>query len=497
VVSEAPAERWKLGDALALAGVLALAFALRAHALSMTHDRGDQLMWAGVARHIAAEGAEGYTLRRVDEREELLADGAAFLRFDVAAVGTGSLLEAFCQTGERYWDAPLVNQPPGFFAVLLASHAILGEPGDGFPLLARSTQARLLGLTQVERMFGPRRDELLSRPASPERDAELLELQGRAMNKTTEWERGVAERIAAHPPAGAVRAQLWAVLPVLLADLGTVALLFVMVRRAGGALAGALAALAFATDPLALFCAHRLLSNAPLAFACLATLALEHEALAASGKRRLALSLGTGVAAGLAISIKVSAVFLLPAVVANRALRGELRDRSLALLLGVALALVTPWWLLQWRVLGHPLGLAWRNQPNRVAESPWGALVMGRDAAYYASSLARSPLVAAGIVAAVASIVRAARDRGKPLVDATGALFALAVILVAARWEEKEARHLVHAYPPLVLEGALALAGLARGRKGALLASAAAVAAVSAWQASRGLALAFDVANPP
>src|SRR5207237_581363 len=55
--------------------------------------------------------------------------------------GRGPLLEDFVRQGEGYWDSPVVNQPPGFFVMLLASHALLGRSEDGFPLAARDPRA--------------------------------------------------------------------------------------------------------------------------------------------------------------------------------------------------------------------------------------------------------------------------------------------------------------------------------------------------------------------
>src|SRR5205823_6018435 len=99
-----------------------------------------------------------------------------------------------------------------------------------------------------------------------------------------------------------------------------------------------------------------------------------------------------------------------------------------ALALGVALLFSAPWWALQAKVLGHPFGFAWRNQADRALVSPWGALVTSRGALYYAGTLTRSPLVLLGLVAGAF----AWRKHATPLA------FAAAVLLAAARFEEKE-----------------------------------------------------------
>jgi hypothetical protein len=499
-------------------GLVLVASLLRLSALALPHDSGDQVIWAGVARNIAARGLEGYTVRGLAPRYEPLGQGAVIVRFDAVAP-PGPILEGFMQSGERYWDAPLVNQPPGFFLMLLASHALLG--GEGFPVVGCDPAARAAYREELVRAnqagYERRRHQIETLP-EPERARARADLDAQLFEAQCAFSRTVAKRLVRHPPAGAVRAQLWATLPVFLGELATTLLLYFLTSFLAGRgglepgparVAGALAALAYATDPIALFCAHRLLSNAPVACASLVAIALEALTLARKQDDRLGLSLATGIAAGLAISIKVSAVFLLPAIVLGRLLRGEARDRSLVALVGVALVFAAPWWLLQWRVLGHPFGFAWRNQPDRVLVSPWGALVTNRDASYYLVSLARSPFVVLGVVVSVVALVRALRARMPTPTPAlppsggggavlVGPLFALAVIAAALHFEEKEARHLLLAYPPLVAAASVALVRAGAGRDRALrLALLAFVAVALAWQAASGLALALDVAVVP
>src|SRR5207248_7612435 len=158
-------------------------------------------------------------------------------------------------SGEGYWDSPLANQPPAFTILLVYSHAVLGRPGDGFPLLGRRAGF-------------------------------------------------YSEREIAHAraPWDGVRAQLWATVPTVLSDLASVVLLFLLVRRFAGPRAAIVASAAFAVDPLALFCAHRILSNSTLATATLGcVLGWSH----ARAPRGFAIA---GVLGGLAVLVKVSAI---------------------------------------------------------------------------------------------------------------------------------------------------------------------------------------------
>src|SRR5258708_16120 len=100
------------------------------------HDRGDAPIWAGVARNLSGRGIEGYTVRGLEPRLVSAGGGAAVESFALAEP-PGALVEGYIRIGEKYWDAPLANQPPGFLLVLLASHALLGKEGDGFPLVAQ------------------------------------------------------------------------------------------------------------------------------------------------------------------------------------------------------------------------------------------------------------------------------------------------------------------------------------------------------------------------
>jgi hypothetical protein len=485
-------ERATSGALLALA--LAAGLALRLPGLALPHDRGDQLIWAGVARNVAERGREGYTLRGLAPSWTSLGGGAAIVSFECVA-GKGPLLQQFMADGEKYWDAPLVNQPPGFFLVLLASHALLGRAGDGFPLAAHDpvaySAAREEFRERNEAGYARRMAEIAALPAS-EQPAARDALEGPLYREQGEWERALARRLVARPPRGLVRAQLWATLPGLLADLATIALVFLGAHALGGRWAALLAGLAWASDPIALYCSERVLSNAPLATACALALALEALAAERKGARLSAL---VGLACAAAISIKVSAVFLLPAIVLGRLLRRDAKSdprpflRDLLVLAAVALAFSAPWWLLQWKVLGHPFGFAWRNQPDRVRVSPWGALVTGRGASYYVATLARSPLVVLGLAAGVF----AGRKHATPLI------FSVAVIAAAARFEEKEARHLLLAYPPLVVFGSVLVARAARreGLRRLVPALVLVVAAALVWQASAGLGLALDPAEAP
>lgn len=546
--SEPSAEPRGPRDFLILVLLVLGALGLRSGSFSLVRDRGDQLLWAGVTANLAARGfPDGYTVRGIDLGYEEKPGGAMLVRFGPAVVGsestaivesgrapsagTGQLLRNFTeQQGEKYWDSPLFNQPPGFLLVLLGSHAVWGKTDDGFPILARDPRLVGAARAKIDEKLAPRAQEIRGRTdlTEEQRRHELEALGGVALETYDAWEAGYARSVAVAPPTsgprawawavlpdpwrllvgepdphGIARAQLWATLPVVLADLLTVALLTLLGHAVGGRAGAVLAALAFATDPLGLFCGHRLLSNGPLAAACLATLAAERGALLeAEGSRRTRLSLLVGLLAGVAITIKVSAVFLLPALVVGRFLQDQLRPRSLVVLLAVALVLVAPWWWLQFQVHGNPWGMPFHQQDDRDLVSPWARLIHAREAIYYVTVIGRSPLVVLGLVAGLARLVVAARERWRDgasrETDLSNPLFAVAVILAAARFDEKEARHLLLAYPPLILEAVRALVAVHRGKPAVLVTGAGlGIAALLLWQATQGLGLAFDVARAP
>lgn len=488
-------------DGLLLVLVLAAAAVLRAPGLALPHDRGDQLIWAGVSQNVHERGTAGYTLRGLEPRYAPTGGGAAIVSFSCVE-GRGPLLEQFMAEGERYWDAPMVNQPPGFFLLLLASHAVLGGANDGFPLVAKDPRAFAVARAEFvanNGEFYERRLEQIAALPEAERGPARHELEEQLLRQQGQWERDLTRRLVAAPPRdpGGVklwRVQLWAMLPVLLADLVTVALVFGAAHALGGRWAALLAGLAWTTDPLALYCAGRLLSNAPLAAATALALALEAyaaRAVTADGvppRRRLALAAAIGAACALAITIKVSAVFLLPAIVLGRLVRRDL-GWDLAVILGVALAVAAPWWALQARVLGHPFGFAWRRQADHAVVSPWGALVAGRGAGYYAGVLLRSPLVVLGAIAGAFAWRR----------HAAPVAFSVAVIAAAMRFEGKEARHVLLAYPPLVVAASVGLVKVLGDRKRPALAVTGGVllGALLLWQGAYGLELALDPGRAP
>jgi hypothetical protein len=441
--------------------------------LAIIHDRGDQMIFAGLVANVAARGPiAGYTIRGIDDTGmKLLPDRELVLRvFQKSPDAEGPLLHGLVASGERYWDAPLANQPPVFPALLLASHALLGQRDDGFPLLGRS-------------------------PFFAEASHLSPEQQG-------QWETALVARTVHDPPAGAVRAQLWASILPLLSDLLTTALLYALGRRLlGSSRAGIVAAALFAADPLALFAAHRILSNATLATACLAVVWSWASAEERSGSRRTASFALAGGLAGLAILVKVSAVFLLPAGVVALLPRRRLAD--LAAFLGAGALVAGPWLLLQWRVLGNPLGLAWQQQQDWAATSSWAHILLGRGPGYYAAILGHSPLLCAGIVGAGWLTVKTLR--GAATTAGFAGAFAL-LVLAAAQFHSggKEARHLLHVYPLLALAAASGLEPLRRraralgfDRRASDLVLVTLLVLLLGWQARTGLDWAYATAAPP
>lgn len=424
----------KRRDAVALLAVLVATLLLRAGNLGLIHDRGDQLIWAALARNVSANGLRGYTIRHVDEGRGKISPDLALVGFLLNEQGRGSIVEGLVKSGEGYWDRPLANQPPAFTLVLLGSHALLGERDDQFPLL------------------------------------------GRTRSLSIEDEETLARSAAWSPPPRAVRAQLWATLPVLLSELATVALIFVLARRLGGSTHAALVAAAiFAFDPLALYCAHRVLSNATLATATVgAALAL----LAAERDRRL--TPVAGALAGLACLVKASAVFLLVVPSGWR--------RPTYWLTGALV--LAPWSVISWRILGHPLGLAWQGQQDWLEVSKWGQLVTSRGPEFYALVLARSPLVLVGLATSLGWLLRGAtpEDRARRSM----ATFALLVV-AAAHFHSggKEGRHLLHVYPLLAVAASQWVDRLGKNRVGLP------IAALLVLGARAGLQAAYSTAAIP
>ncbi len=466
---------------------LALACFLRRPGLYLPHDRGDAPIWAGVARNLSERGWEGYTVRGLEARSVSRGGGAAVESFACVAP-PGALVQTYSDMGEKYWDAPLANQPPGFLLVLLASHALLGAEADGFPLVARDPVA--FGMAKIaflseQRPFYESRLAQIERLPGAEQEGERKELETQMLRLQGTWERDLARRLARERPSWALRTQLWAMLPVLLSDLLTVVLVFAFAWRLGGKWAALLAGLAWATDPLALYCSERLLSNASLSLATAAALGLEE--VTSGRKASWALSLLVGVACGLAISIKVSAVFLLPAIALGRLVKKEGRV-ELAVLLGAGLLLAAPWWLIQWRFLGHPFGFAWRNQAD-PSQSPWQQLVAGRGLLYYIETLLHSPLVLAGLVAAGLAWRK----------HVAAVAFAVFVIGAAEIFEHKEARHLLLAFPPLVVAASVGLVRLVERAKQPLAAPVAIllVSSLLVWQALHGIEAGLDTTAAP
>jgi hypothetical protein len=476
--------RARLLDVAAVLGVVLLAASLRAGELALIHDRGDQLIWAAIARNVSARGLEGYTVRGIDTRYEVIAgrEDVSFARAELAPLtsgseGSGELVRGLVASGESYWDAPLANQPPGFTALLVFSHWLFGHEGDGFPLLARSP---IPGV----------------RPASADAETAL------------------ARRVAASPPEGAVHAQLWAAALPVASDLVAVALLWLAVVKVLGSRRAALvAAVAYATDPLALYASHRILSNSTLAAASIATLIAWDGAERRKGRDRLLWLWLAGTFAAFAVAVKVSAIGLLPAaVIASWASRRKL-DPGALLFLVVPVALNAPWWILNARVLGNPLGNPWERVPDWNLHSAWGQHVTSHGPAYYLGVLASSPLVLGGALTAVLVLLRGSGALGAPepkldrrrssLVFA--ASFGLLVIAAAhGHSGGKEGRHILLAYPLLLVIAVRAIdparRALAAFFKNARMADVVLVLVLGALffgQASHGLAVAYATGSPP
>jgi hypothetical protein len=419
--------------------VLAVAAALRWSALAVPHFDTDEPAFEGLAQSLIMNN--GYTVRRVGYEVTAVERPLFLLRLGPDAREHGAILDFYAPAHQDVVDDHALSvRPPLFPAVLAASTALLAS------------------------------------------SVEVI-----AIERTAPAGREAAFHAAAEHPRGRwVRAQLAVALPPLLASLAVCALAFLAHR--GSPLAAALGALAVATAPLDVWCAHRVTADtltAALVGGSAVLLATRDASLA-----RVALA---GLLGGLAVLAKPSGVLLAPAYAGVEAFlvlrRGE-PPRRAALRAGVfagTLAVTGLWWAaLQLALPGGSvvaaLGYGGVGYTPEAAKADWPVFVRSRPFWIVPATTALlSPLLGVG---AAGIFARARRDKDAAALAGVAALF----IVMTMLWPAKENRYLLPAYVSFAAGFAWIVERLlerAHGRaaKVAVVALALAVMAPSAWYA--------------
>jgi hypothetical protein len=289
------------------------------------------------------------------------------------------------------------------------------------------------------------------------------------------------------------REQLPVTLPPLLASLALCTLAFFVHR--GSALAAALGALAVATAPLEVWCAHRVtadtLTAALVGGACVL---LRRDSLGA-----VALA---GLLGGLSVLAKPSGVLLAPAYAVAQAVlvaRGEPWPKALARagVFGGVLAVTGLWWAVVRYLqpdgsLVTALGYGGIGYTPEAARSAWFQFVHSRPFWIVPVSTAvLSPLLGVG---AFAIFARARTEKESVPLAAVAALF----LVMTMAWPARENRYLLPAYVAFASGFAWGVDRLLEratgAAKAALVALALVVLAPSVWQARRaGVSGAFEL----
>ncbi len=435
--------------------MLGVALALRWSALAVPHFDSDEPAFEGLAQSILMGG--GYTVRHVGF-DVVAADPPRYLlRLGHDAAEHGGILDFYAPAHQDVVDDHALSvRPPLFPAVLAASTALVGS------------------------------------------DVAVI-----ALGPTPGASRAASFReTPARVPGTWIRAQLGVALPPLLASLAACALAFLVHR--GSPLAAALGALAVATAPLEVWCAHRVtadtLTEVLVAGSCV---------LLATGERSLGRVALAGVLGGLSVLAKPSGVLLVPAyaVAELASVRAGSKPGDAArrvLVFTAVLAASGLWWAaLQLALPGGSvvaaLGYGGVGYTKEAAQANWPVFVRSRPFWIVpASTAALSPLLAVG---AVALFLRARRNPGgsggrvAPPDDAALPLAAVAALFLVLTmlWPAKENRYLLPAYVPFAAGLAWAVErGLekasGRAARAALVAAFLALLVPSAW-ASREAAL--------
>jgi hypothetical protein len=291
------------------------------------------------------------------------------------------------------------------------------------------------------------------------------------------------------------RAQLPLVLPSLLASLGAIALAFRAARRGSSLAAAATGALALATAPVEVWCAHRVTPDTLTELTCGLAAVLAAEALGRAGVGR---AFAAGLAGGAVILTKAVGLLTLPAyLLAELALLAAIRTRSRAdlaaaarrttafaagFLLGGAFWPLTVY--LKTGDLRRALGVGSERLPSRIVESPWIVLTQQRPFwSVPATNGALAPLLVGAGAAALAVLASRLVARGVAREDVFRAsrwiglaAYAALFFAITCIHVSRESRYLLPAYVPLAVgvagavDGGLGLLRARLGERGARLA---------------------------
>ncbi len=440
----------RLWRAVLLVLVLGVALALRWSTLAIPHWDSDEPAFCGLAQSLVM--GNGYTCRRVGldvVATSSIAPGAelCLIRLGHDAREHGAVLDTYAVEHQDVVDDHAFSvRPPLFPFVLAGSVAVLGSNA----------------VLVVARPGG-----------SPLRPSQACALAA----ESPHWR----------------REQLPVTLPPLLASLAACALAFLVHR--GSSLAATLGALAVATAPLEVWCAHRVtadtLTAALVGGACVLLLRDSLWAVALAG-----------LLGGLSVLAKPSGVLLAPAYAVAQAIlvwRGEPWRKAMvrASVFAGVLCATGLWWAgLQFFQPGGSfvtaLGYGGVGYTKKASEAAWFKFVHGRPFWIVpASTAVLSPLLGIG---AVAVFARARSEKESVPLAVVAALF----IVMTMAWPARENRYLLPAYVAFASGFAWVVDRLLEratgAAKAALVALVLAVLVPSVWYARRaGVSGAFEL----
>lgn len=422
--------------AFAFLAVLGVALSLRWTAIDLPHFDSDEPAYEGIAQSILSRG--GYTCRHVGLDVVSTRGPLALVALRPDARSHAGVLDFYAPEHQDAMDDQAVSPRSPLLPVLLAA------------------SVAALGSGAVEVVAVNR-----------------LALGGAPQSSAYAWAR-------AQPDRAWRRAQLPLVLVPLLASVAACALAFVAPRV--GVVASLLGALALATAPIEVWCAHRVTADT------LAEALVGGAVTAAVFVRGPRSAAAAGLLAGLAVLAKSSALAVAAAIGLCLLLGEDRKRRTLAFVAGMVVGGL--WWPIGRALLGGGLaagiGYGGVGLPAAALEGSWPAFTRSRPFwVVPATTALLSPALGLG---AAGLVLRARDPRVRPL-----ALTALAFVLVTMIWPSRENRFLLPAYVPLAAGLALLAEHLlerARGSaaKGALVLVVLALMAPSIWYA-RGPAL--------
>jgi len=257
----------KLTPFLLLAAILGFAFLIRINTFWISHWSGDQCHYLCLAMKLEKGGLKDYNLRGLDvftiELSKNEADTISLVFPTKARENDkGMILNARVAMGLSYYDVPLFQNAPGFPLMLMLSHK----------LFSAASQPHSTVLTRL----------------------------------------GQANKILAETkPKVVFQAQFFAVIVPLFFSILTIALIFFMGRRLFSEEVGLYAAFIYAIDPVNIFTSQRIWADDMLTFFIALSVFIFMLAL---DKEKPAISLLGGLACGIGILAKQTALIIVPVI---------------------------------------------------------------------------------------------------------------------------------------------------------------------------------------